>query len=59
MKRLAQAFDFQRFQRNPRLAAVLDDVERRYAQALSDDDLELVNAAGDILPKPEDDGDDR
>ena len=48
MKKLSQAFDFQKFQQNPRLAGVIRDVEGRYAgTALSDDDLELVSAAGE------------
>ena len=48
MKKLLQAFDYQRFQQNPKLAAITRDVESRYDKAaLSDDDLELVSAAGD------------
>ena len=43
---LFQLFDQQRFQQNPRLAAVIGDVERRYAGVISDDDLEMVSAAG-------------
>ena len=47
MKKLSQAFDFQKFQQNPKLAAITRDVESRYTKAaLSDDDLELVSAAG-------------
>ena len=51
MKKLSQAFDFQRFQQNPRLAKIIGEAESRYANALSDDDLELVSAAGDA-PAP-------
>ena len=48
MNKLSQAFDFQKFQQNPRLADVISDVENRYTKvALSDDDLELVSAAGE------------
>jgi len=48
MKKLSQAFDFQKFQRNPRLDAITRDVESRYDNAaLSDDDLAQVSAAGD------------
>ena len=50
MKKLLQTFDFQQFQQNPRLAKIISDVESRYANVLSDDDLELVNAAGDAAP---------
>lgn len=48
MKKLSQAFDFQKFQQNPKLAGIVRETEGRYAKAaLSDDDLELVSAAGD------------
>ena len=48
MKKLSQAFDFQKFQQNPKLAGIVCETEGRYAKAaLSDDDLELVSAAGD------------
>ena len=48
MKKLSQAFDFQKFQQNSRLAGIVRDVESRYDKAaLSDDDLELVSAAGE------------
>ena len=49
-RKLFQAFDRQRFQQNARLASIIGDVESRYARALSDDDLELVNAAGVTEP---------
>ena len=45
-----QAFDRQRFQQNARLASIIGDVESRYARALSDDDLEMVSAAGVTEP---------
>ena len=48
MNKLSQAFDFQKFQQNPKLAGITRDVESRYDKAaLSDDDLELVSAAGE------------
>lgn len=50
MKKLSQVFDFQRFQQNERLADIISDVESRYAHALTDDDLELVSAAGEAQP---------
>lgn len=43
--KLRQLFDFQRFEGEPRLAAMLAETEARYA-SLSDDALELVSAAG-------------
>ena len=49
-RKLFQAFDRQRFQQNARLASIISDVESRYARALSDDDLEMVSAAGVTEP---------
>ena len=49
-RKLFQAFDRQRFQQNARLASIISDVESRYARALSDDDLEMVSAAGTADP---------
>lgn len=46
-KKLKTLFDFQRFQKNPRLASLIENTEKKYSNELSDDDLELVNAAGD------------
>ncbi|MBQ7556704.1 MAG: hypothetical protein IJT00_01450 [Lachnospiraceae bacterium] len=54
---LYRAFDLQRFEGNGVLAALIKDSERRYdsivpfrGRILSDDQLELVNAAGDNVP---------
>ena len=49
-RKLLQVFDRQRFQQNERLAGIISDVESRYAHALTDDDLELVSAAGTAEP---------
>ena len=49
-RKLFQAFDRQRFQQNARLASIIGDVESRYTHALSDDDLEMVSAAGTAEP---------
>ena len=49
-RKLFQAFDRQRFQQNARLASIISDVESRYARVLSDDDLEMVSAAGAADP---------
>lgn len=49
---LEKLFDFQKFENNSRLAKLISETESRYAKALSDDDLDMVNAAGDI-PNPE------
>lgn len=50
-KKLTALFDYQRFERNKKLQALIDETETRYAYALSDDDLEWVNAAGEIENK--------
>lgn len=56
--KLSWIFDFQRFERNKKLQALIDDTENRYAYALSDDDLEWVNAAGEIENKEKKNDDD-
>lgn len=45
-------FDYQRFANNGQLAAVIGETTSGYRVPLSDDDLELVNAAGEI-PAPD------
>jgi len=45
-RKLIQVFDRQRFQQNARLASIIGNVESRYARALTDDELEMVSAAG-------------
>ncbi len=46
-RKLKNLFDFQRFEGNSSLQAVINDVHARYALAeLSDDELTMVNAAG-------------
>lgn len=50
-KKLTALFDYQRFEGNKKLQALIDETETRYAYALSDDDLEWVNAAGEIENK--------
>ena len=49
-RKLFQAFDRQRFQQNARLAGIISDVESRYARALTDEELEMVSAAGTAEP---------
>ena len=45
-KKLKQLFDFQKFEQNPRLSAIIDEAENSPLQKLTDDDLSLVSAAG-------------
>lgn len=46
--KLKKLFDYQRFANNKRLSALINKAESSGGQSLSDDDLEFVNAAGDI-----------
>lgn len=46
-QKLKRLFDYQKFQKTPRLEAMLSEAEGRYEGSLSDEDLELVSAAGD------------
>ena len=45
-RKLASLFDYQRFQQNPKLQGVIQDVEGHYRHDLSEDDLLQVSAAG-------------
>lgn len=56
--KLSSIFDFQRFEGNKKMQALIDDTESRYAYALSDDDLEWVSAAGEIESKEKKNDDD-
>ena len=46
-EKLTALFDYQRFERNKRLQALIEDTENRCMNALSDDDLEWASAAGE------------
>lgn len=46
--KLSRLFDFQKFEKNNALEALIAESENRYARELSDDDLEFVNAAGEM-----------
>ena len=46
-KKLKNLFDYQRFEKNERLEKIIKETESRYGGELSDDDLSLVNAAGE------------
>lgn len=48
--KLAKLFDYQKFEKNNALEALIAESEGRYARELSDDDLEFVNAAGEMTP---------
>ena len=58
-RRLQSLFDYQRFENNERLSAMLADALGRYDFSgegeLSDDDAGLLNAAGTIVSDPKTD----
>lgn len=45
--KLKKMFDYQLFSGNSRLESMMKDAESRYPEELSDEDLFLVNAAGE------------
>lgn len=47
-RKLKTLFDYQKFEKNPRLEKLISETENRYAKELSDDELTFVNAAGDF-----------
>ena len=47
--KLSKLFDYQRFEGNKRLQTLINAAETRFSNALSDDDLEWVNAAGEEI----------
>ena len=54
-KLLAGLFDLQRFERNPALQGVIDEVEAHCsAEELTDDELNVISAAGDPYARPSD-----
>lgn len=58
-KKLKQLFDYQLFENNPRLAAMLSRTHEKYDFSddgeLSDDEVEELNAAGSVVRDPDDD----
>ena len=53
--RLKSIFEYQKFEMNPKMSALIADTESRYfKESLSDDELEMVVAAGDpsFIKKP-------
>lgn len=53
---LKKLFDFQRFQRNEHVEMLISETESRYGEVpkgLSDEELDFVNAAGEVSPMNE------
>ena len=48
-KKLKKLFEYQLFAENPRLAKLISETESRYGEALDEEALEQVAAAGDLL----------
>ena len=46
--KLKKLFEYQKFEQNERLAKLIAETEARQATEISDDDLEMVAAAGEI-----------
>ena len=46
--KLKRLFEYQKFEQNERLAKLIAETEARQAAEISDDDLEMVAAAGEI-----------
>ena len=46
--KLKKLFEYQKFEKNAKLDALIAQTHSRYGEALSDDDLEMVAAAGEI-----------
>ncbi|MBR4169164.1 MAG: hypothetical protein IKR47_05505 [Lachnospiraceae bacterium] len=44
--KLKQLFEYQKFEQNPELNKVIRETEMRYPEELSEDELEMVAAAG-------------
>ena len=54
-KLLTNLFDFQRFEKNPSLQSIIDEVEERYGiDEMTDDELDLLAAAGDPFSQEHD-----
>lgn len=49
-KMLSALFDYQRFENEPSLEALIENSERRYGAEISDDELFDVSAAGEAVP---------
>lgn len=45
---LFRLFDYQRFENDPQLRSLIDEVESAYGAELSDDELTQVSAAGEL-----------
>lgn len=51
-KRLAALFEYQKYEKDPRLQRLIEETEARFGRELNDDDLKNISAAGEIIPPP-------
>lgn len=49
--RLRKMFLFQEFMQDEKLKEITDDVEKRYNNKLTDDELSFVSAAGSVISR--------
>ena len=47
---LSSLFDYQRFENDTVLQALIDETEKSYGGEISDDELSQVSAAGEVIP---------
>lgn len=52
-EKLKKLFDYQKFENNKRLGAIISKSQDRLSASLEDDDLDIVYAAGDIYAQAE------
>ncbi len=50
-EKLRRLFIFQEFMQDEKLKEITDDVEKRYSNKLTDDELSFVNAAGSVISR--------
>lgn len=48
-QKLKELFEYQRFEKNAKLAALISETENRYKKELDDEDLFYVNAAQGMI----------
>lgn len=56
-KKLKLLFDYQRFEQNPRLEKLIGNAEAAFARELSDEELSMISAAGELTEAEKKPGD--
>lgn len=52
-QKLKELFEYQRFEKNAKLAALISETKNRYKKELDDEDLFYVNAAQGMIDAPQ------